>query len=126
MDLFDKIRKFENLHIVFWLIKDTCWMLELKILGAIMIFPTVALAVYLVIKTFKLREVFINMSIFFWISANSFWMVMEFFNNNEYKFFASIPFGLGFVFVAIFYIKVYRDKLALVKKEVPTQPPLSS
>lgn len=103
MDLFDKIRKFENLHIVFWLVKDTCWMLELKWLGALMILPTVALAVYLVIKTLKLREFFINMAIFFWISANSFWMIMEFFNDNQFKYFASIPFGLGFVFVAIFY-----------------------
>jgi hypothetical protein len=103
MDLLDKIRKYESMHIVFWLIKDSCWMLELKWLGAIMIVPTVFLAVYLVLKTLKTRDFYINTAIFFWISANSFWMLMEFFNDNQYKNFASIPFGLGFIFVALFY-----------------------
>jgi len=105
MSLLEKIRKFENLHIVFWLIKDTCWMLELRWLGTIVMFPTLFLAIYLVIKTIGTPNVLINISIFFWIFANSFWMMMEFFNHNHYKNYASIPFALGFVFVAIFYIK---------------------
>ena len=36
---------------------------------------------------------------------------MEFFNHNQYKNYASIPFALGFVFVAIFYFK-YEFKKA--------------
>lgn len=103
MDLLDKIRKYESMHIVFWLIKDSCWMLEFKLLGTIMIVPTLFLAIYLVIKTLKTRDVYLNTAIFFWISANSFWMLMEFFNNNNYKNLAAIPFALGFVFVALFY-----------------------
>ncbi|MBA3664136.1 MAG: hypothetical protein H0W61_08015 [Bacteroidetes bacterium] len=103
MELWDKIRKYESMHIVFWLIKDTCWMLELRWIGALMIFPTLSLAVYLVYKTLKTHDVYINIAIFFWIAANSFWMMMEFFNENHYKNFAAIPFGLGFAFVALFY-----------------------
>jgi hypothetical protein len=104
MDLLDKIRKYESMHIVFWLIKDSCWMMEWKWLGALMILPTVSLALYLVFKTTGTRDIFINIAIFFWISANSFWMLMEFFNDNQYKNFAAIPFALGFCFVAIFYL----------------------
>ncbi len=110
MELLDKIRKYENLHIVFWLVKDSCWMLELKWLGAIMMVPTLFLAVFLVFKTARSTDVFINLAIFFWIVANSYWMMMEFFNNNHYKNLAAIPFGLGFIMVGIFYIKSYRLK----------------
>ena len=121
MTLFDKIRKYESMHIVFWLIKDSCWMLEYKLLGACMIIPTVFLAFYLVIKTYGTRDFYINMSILFWISANSFWMVMEFFYQNHYKEFAAIPFTLGFVFVALFYANTPK------KREVQQhgEPPVS-
>jgi hypothetical protein len=105
MDLIEKIRRYESLHIVFWLIKDSCWMLELKMLGAIMIIPTLFIALYIVIQTLKTVDFYINMAIFFWISANSFWMLMEFFNDNQLRFYASIPFAFGFLFVGIFYWK---------------------
>lgn len=112
MELLDKIRKYESMHIVFWLIKDTCWMLELKWLGAIMMAPTLFLAAYLIYKTWRMIDVYINTAILFWIMANSFWMMMEFFNDNQLKYFASIPFGLGFVFVGVFYFKTIRKKVA--------------
>jgi hypothetical protein len=112
MDLLDKIRKYESMHIVFWLMKDTCWMLELKVLGAIMIAPTLFLAVYLILKTARTKDVYINTAIFFWILANSFWMLMEFFNNNHYKNFAAIPFSIGFMFVGVFFIQNYKAKIS--------------
>ncbi len=98
------------MHILFWLIKDSCWMLELKWLGAIMIIPTLFLAIYIVIKTTGNVDFYINMAVFFWISANSFWMVMEFFNHNQHKNLASIPFALGFIFVALFFYKTRAKK----------------
>ena len=110
MDLLQKIRKYENLHIVFWLIKDSCWMLELKWLGAIMMFPTLLLAGYLVVKTWHGPDGFLSAAILFWIMANSHWMMMEFFNDNHYKNFAAIPFALGFVMVVLFYWKSYQLK----------------
>ncbi len=112
MELLDKIRKYESTHVVFWLIKDTCWMLELKWLGAIMVAPTIGIAIYIVYKTIGTIDLYINLAILFWISANSFWMMMEFFNDNEYRYFASIPFALGFIFVGIFYFKTLRKKLS--------------
>lgn len=110
MSTFEKIRKYENLHIVFWLIKDTCWMLEIKWLGALMIIPTLLVALYIVLKTRGSNDVFLNLAILCWISANSFWMCMEFFMNNEYKNYSGIPFALGFVFVGIFYFRHFNQK----------------
>ena len=75
-----------------------------------MMVPTLFLAAYLVYKTWGIVDVFINTAILFWIMANSFWMMMEFFNDNQYKYFASIPFGLGFIFVGIFYFQTFRKK----------------
>jgi hypothetical protein len=85
-------------------------MLELKWLGAVMMIPTVFLAIYIMYKTIGTKDLYLNAAIFFWISANSFWMMMEFFNDNKYKYFASIPFGLGFLFVAVFYWHDYQSK----------------
>lgn len=112
MDLLQKIRKYENLHIVFWLIKDSCWMLDLKWPGTIMMVPTLFLAAYLVIKTLGSPEVYVSAAVLFWILANSYWMMMEFFNDNAYKNFAAIPFGLGFVMVGLFYWKTLKLKKA--------------
>jgi hypothetical protein len=112
MDLFDRIRNYENVHIVFWLIKDTCWMLELKWLGAIVMFPTLFVAVYIVYKTRHTAEVYINAGILCWIVANSYWMMIEFFNDNHYKNLAAIPFALGFLFVGIFYYNYFTKKVS--------------
>jgi hypothetical protein len=113
MDLFDhfpKLRKFENLHILLWLVKDSCWMLELKILGSIMILPTLSVAVWITWMTRTGKEVFINLAVFFWILANSFWMIMEFFYKESYKIYAAFPFSLGFVCVFIYYFRYYSEK----------------
>jgi hypothetical protein len=41
-----KIRFIENFHIVLWLIKDSCWLVQFKIGGVIMIVPTIGMALY--------------------------------------------------------------------------------
>jgi hypothetical protein len=38
-------RRMENLHIVFWLIKDISWCMIWKPLGILMIFPTLIIAI---------------------------------------------------------------------------------
>jgi hypothetical protein len=107
MHPFEKIRQYENLHIVFWLFKDSCWMLELKIVAAIMVVPTLLLCIWIIKKTFHTIEVYINFAILFWICANSYWMLVEFFANNSHKQLAAIPFSLGFIFVIIYFIKYF-------------------
>lgn len=98
------MRHFENLHIPLWLLKDTCWMLQWKVLGVAMIVPTLGVAVYIALRSWGFRQFWINAAICFWIAANSYWMCAEFFEREDLKNFAGIPFGLGFVCTAVFYI----------------------
>lgn len=105
MESTKKIERHENLHIVFWLIKDSCWMLELKWLGIIMVIPTIVIAIIIVYVTRKTVDRYLNLAILFWICANSFWMYIEFFTTGEYKLISVLPFALGFIFVGIFYYK---------------------
>jgi hypothetical protein len=103
MELEKRIKRHENLHIVFWLIKDSCWMLEFRWLGIAMVIPTLIIAGTIAYISRKTDDLYINLSIFFWISANSYWMFIEFFTTGEYKFLAVYPFALGFVFVGLYY-----------------------
>jgi uncharacterized MnhB-related membrane protein len=106
----DTFKRAENLHIIFWLIKDTCWMLELKWLGAAMILPTLGLAVYFIYKTFHATDLYLNAAILCWILANSYWMMAEFFNDGVEKELAIIPFSLGILMVLVFYWKNYMAR----------------
>jgi hypothetical protein len=111
-----KIRHYENLHIPLWLMKDTCWMLQWKIMGTIMIFPTITIAIIIAIKSWqeKADEFWINIAICFWIAANSFWMLCEFLHHDEFKNYAGYPFVSGMICVAFFYFKRFRDRKNIV------------
>lgn len=103
----ERIRSIENLHIIFWLLKDTSWMMEWKILGICMIAPTLFIAFFITYITRKSLEIWLNIAVVFWISANSYWMCAEFFHIGE-KNMAAIPFGLGFLAVGIYYALKYN------------------
>ena len=110
MDILNKIKHYEYLHVVLWLIKDSCWMLGFKTLGTVMIVPTIGLAILIVYHTRKTTDLYINLAILCWIVANSFWMLMEFYSLLNYKGIASIPFALGFLCVGIFYYQTISKK----------------
>ena len=97
--------RFDNVHILLWLLKDTCWMLEWKVLGSAMIVPTLAVAIYMAARSKAERAFWINLAICFWISANSYWMLCEFAGHEELKNYAGLPFALGLLSVAIFYAR---------------------
>ena len=44
-----RYRKMENLHIIFWLIKDLSWCMVWKVLGVAMIAPTMIIAIIIAI-----------------------------------------------------------------------------
>jgi TRAP-type C4-dicarboxylate transport system permease small subunit len=96
----------ENLHILFWLVKDTCWCLTFRWLGIAMVFPTLLIAILICWRTRHLvSELAHNLAVIFWICANSFWMITEFFNFPESsKFYALIPFGLGLITLFYYYV----------------------
>ncbi|MEP6675399.1 MAG: hypothetical protein ABJA78_09590 [Ferruginibacter sp.] len=108
-----RYRKMENLHIVFWLFKDISWCMIWRPLGIAMIFPTLIIAIIITIRTRQyVSEICHNLAIVFWISANSFWMISEFFHfdsmivagNIMYKYLSIIPFGIGILILSYYYL----------------------
>lgn len=109
------IRKFENLHIACWLLKDTCWVMDLRIAGMIMILPTLFLALFITIKFRKIfSELYHNLSVCFWILANTIWMVGEFFYNDSLRPISILFFIGGLIILSFYYAFIYR-KLAKFK-----------
>ncbi|RYZ98936.1 MAG: hypothetical protein EOP47_18110 [Sphingobacteriaceae bacterium] len=103
----------ENMHIVFWLLKDIGWCLFWKPLGIIMIFPTLIIAILIAYRTRKMMsELCHNLAIIFWISANSYWMISEFVGFDggivygwmTYKHLALVPFFSGIFCLAYYYL----------------------
>jgi len=108
-----RYRKMENLHIVFWLLKDISWCLLWQPLGIAMIFPTLIIAVIITIRNRQyMSELCHNIAIVVWITANSYWMVSEFlefdalpvYNNITYKYLAVIPFSIGILTLGWYYL----------------------
>ena len=90
-----KLRLLENLHIPLWLIKDTCWAMSWRSLGMVMIVPTFSLALYLSWRSRKSPvEFWPNASVSCWITANSIWMIDEFYALNV-RYASLFFFGLG-------------------------------
>lgn len=100
-----KTRNYENLHIPLWLLKDTFWMLQWRMLGTIMIIPTITVALIITIKSWREKddEFWVNLAVLFWIFANSYWMLCEFMHREDLKNYAGIPFVAGMISVAYFY-----------------------
>lgn len=106
------LRKKENLHIVFWLIKDFCWISDFKTAGMVMVAPTLILAIYLTIRSRKNQaDLFHNIAVTFWISANSIWMTGEFFFDDHWR-----PYAIPFFIAGIVSILFYYLKTAISKK----------
>jgi uncharacterized membrane protein YoaK (UPF0700 family) len=97
---------YENVHILIWLIKDACWLMQWKWAGAAMIVPTLGVAIALAVKSYSNHDFSINLAICFWIIANAYWMCCEFFWPEVVRDYAAIPFVLGLFCVAIYYAKL--------------------
>ena len=108
-------RRMENLHIVFWLLKDISWCMIWKTLGLLMIVPTLSVAIFIAWRTRDIKSEFAhNLAIVFWITANSYWMISEFFGFDDVhiisqfagKHIAIIPFGIGILILSHYYLIV--------------------
>lgn len=101
-------RWIENAHILLWLIKDSCWAMEWKPGGIFMIFPTLSMAMYILWKSRKIKaELYHNLAVVFWISANSIWMIGEF-TEREYRPYAAVLFCIGLSVLAIYYAFFFK------------------
>ena len=109
------IRKFENAHILLWLLKDLCWVSDFHTLGVAMIIPTGIVALYLTwVSRTNRTELVHNIAVCLWICANSTWMVGEFFFEERTKPQAQIFFLSGLVLLAVYYsyegVQRFRQK----------------
>ncbi len=105
MNLTASLRKGENFHIVLWLIKDMCWVMDQKILGTIMITPTLLMAIWIAWKSREdIGELLHSLAVVFWIMANATWMVGEFYFQDGTRRIALPFFIAGLFCVAIYYV----------------------
>lgn len=108
MSLVEKfnIKKTENFHVLLWLLKDIFWCADFRLLGTVLIFPTISLALYIAWISRKSSHDFLpNLAVCCWISANSVWMIGEFFFNDTTR-----PFALGFFVIGILMMGMYYYK----------------
>lgn len=121
----ERFRKIENLHIIFWLIKDLSWAMLWKPLGLFMFLPTITVAVVITWQTRKLKaELFHNLAVVCWIMANGYWMIVEFLEAPDYfRYYTAIPFSIGILFIASYYIFILpaekNAKTVMMNIEVP-------
>ena len=103
-----RFRKIENLHILFWLLKDLSWAMLWKPLGLLMIVPTIGAALLITWQTRHIKSEFLhNLAVDFWILANAYWMITEFYSNNDsLRFYTIIPFSIGLLVISYYYIVV--------------------
>lgn len=121
----EQFRKIENLHIVFWLIKDMSWAMLWKPLGLVMILPTLFFALKITWQTRLVQsELYHNLAVAFWIIANCYWMVVEFLETpDHYRYFTAIPFGAGILCILIYYVMIRpadkKRETVIMEVEVP-------
>lgn len=103
-----KYRKTENLHIVFWLLKDLSWAMLWKPLGLVMIIPAISAALLITYQTRHIKSEFLhNIAVNFWILANGYWMLTEFYSNNDsLRYYTIIPFSIGLIIIGYYYLVV--------------------
>jgi hypothetical protein len=110
-------RWIENGHIFLWLIKDTCWAMEWKPGAIFMIFPTLAVAFYILWRSARIRsEVFHNIAVCLWIMGNSIWMLGEFYD-HETRPYAVALFGMGLIAMLFYYTVYFRKDQKKLREE---------
>lgn len=113
-----RFRRVENMHILFWLIKDACWALNLKYMALFMIIPTMAVAILITWQTrYIISEFLHNLAVILWITANCTWMIGEFYGWDEnligpygLRQFSLIPFILGLLVLFYYYFILSRKE----------------
>jgi uncharacterized membrane protein (GlpM family) len=98
------IKRLENAHVAFWLLKDFSWCSGMKWLGLLMVFPTLALAIRLAYSSRNNREDWVHsIAIVFWICANITWMIGEFFFEDHTRWLAQVFFMAGLGAIGSYY-----------------------
>lgn len=114
-----KLREYENFHIVLWLMKDVCWLMEWRLEGIFMVVPTIAAALHITwLERKNTADLLHNLAVSCWISGNSIWMAGEFFFDDGLKPIAKVFFIAGFVFLAVYYFGVRPRERHLARQKL--------
>jgi hypothetical protein len=96
-------RKIENLHVALWLMKDVSWVSDWKILGLVMVLPTLLVALKICWDTrAHMADLAHNIAVCLWICANTTWMIGEFYYEDMTR-----PLAKGFFFAGIALLLAY-------------------
>jgi hypothetical protein len=107
----ERLSRFDNMHILFWLIKDMSWCLMSKTIGTLMIAPTIVIALVILVRSREHMTSFVhNLAVLFWISANSMWMVGEMFCQDCTKPYAIWLFSAGMGVLLVYYIFLLKRR----------------
>ncbi len=102
------IREFDMILVLLWLMKDMSWMMGWKYIGAFLAIPTILLSIWITYKCKQnTSDFWYNLATVFWITANSIWMIGEFYLHVNSSSIALIFFTCGFL--SIFYF-CFRNK----------------
>lgn len=95
----------EYAHVFLWLIKDMCWAMDWVFVGCLMVFPTILAAFVITwIQRHQTSTLVHNLAISIWISANSCWMIAEFFGLEKLlKPGLLLGFGSGLTLLVAYY-----------------------
>ena len=108
----ERLSRFDNMHILFWLIKDMSWCLMSKTIGTLMIAPTIAIALVILVRSREHMTSFVhNLAVLFWISANSLWMLGEMFCSDCTKPYAIWLFSAGMGVLLLYYFYLLATRL---------------
>jgi len=100
--------------------------MSFRVLGMCMIVPTLFVALDLAYRSRKNKsDLFHNIAVCLWISANATWMTGEFFFHDTLRPYATVFFVLGLLVVAYYYIVLFPKILREGEAE-ETQPPIIS
>ena len=99
------LRANENMHVVLWLLKDLCWLMEYRVAGLVMVAPTVAMAVHIAWRSRKDQQDFFQaLAVILWILANSTWMLGDFFFGGRGHGVAQALFLTGLGILGFYYV----------------------
>lgn len=83
-------------------------MMSYRTSGMIVAVPTLGMAAYITLITFKTKNLFLpNLAVLCWICANITWMVAEFYNQNFTHISLSL-FVSGIIVIAYYFARVYK------------------
>src|SRR5437867_7094469 len=118
MEFHTRYRHYENFHIVLWLMKDLFWCTLSKTMGVVMITPTILAAIYITwLNRQDKAERLHNLAVVMWISANSIWMIGEFYYEDSFRNYALIFFIAGLFFAGYYYFTEIILKRIIIRRK---------